>query len=67
MCSPGQPPEPATAADAAAMAEAGLAYLAAADTASLTTAEQADCLRVLERAGSRHTAARARVLCGRLR
>ncbi len=62
MCSPGQPPVPATVADAAAMAEAGLAYLAAADTASLTTAEQADCLRVLERAGSRHTAARARVL-----
>jgi len=62
MCLPGQPPEPATVADAAAMAEAGLAYLAAADTASLTTAEQADCLRALERAGSRHTAARARVL-----
>src|SRR6266704_3554437 len=62
MCSPGQPPEPATVADAAAMAEAGLAFLAAADTASLTTAEQAGCLRALERAESRHTAARARVL-----
>src|SRR6266702_1170594 len=62
MCIPGQLPVPATAADAAAMAEAGLAYLAAADTASLTTAEQADCLRALERAESRHTAARARVL-----
>ena len=44
------------------MAEAGLAYLASADTASLTTGEQADCLRALARAESRHAAARARVL-----
>ena len=43
MCLPGQvPPVPATAADAAAMARAALGYLAAADAASLTTAEQAD-------------------------
>ena len=63
MCLPGQPPAvPATAADAAAMAEAGLACLASADTASLTTAEQADCLRALAQAESIHTAARARVL-----
>src|SRR6266702_4160506 len=62
MCIPGQLPVPATAADAAAMAEAGLAYLAAADTASLTTAEQADCVRTLARAESRRTAALARVL-----
>jgi hypothetical protein len=63
MCLPGQrPAEPATVADAAAMAEAGLAFLATADSASLTTAEQADCLRALSRAESRHTAARARVL-----
>ena len=37
MCLPGQmPAEPATAADAVAMAQAGLSWLAAADTASLT-------------------------------
>jgi hypothetical protein len=63
MCLPGQaPPVLATAADAAAMAQAVLGWLAAADIASLTTAEQADCLRALERAESTHTAARARVL-----
>ena len=63
MCLPGQqPPVPATAADAAAMAQAGLSWLATADPASLTPAEQADCLRALEHAGSMHTAARARVL-----
>jgi Domain of unknown function (DUF222) len=63
MCLPGQaPPVPATAADAAAMAQAALSWLAAADPASLTPAEQADCLRALEQAGSMHTAARARVL-----
>jgi hypothetical protein len=63
MCLPGQrPAEPETVADAAAMAEASLAFLATADTASLTTAEQADCLRALERTEARHTAARARVL-----
>jgi hypothetical protein len=63
MCLPGQaPPVPATAADAAAMAQAALSWLAAADPASLTPAEQADCLRALEQAGSAHTAARARVL-----
>ncbi len=44
------------------MAEAGLAFLASADTASLTTDEQAECLRALARAESIHTAARARVL-----
>ena len=62
MCQPGQQPVPATAADATAMARAGLAWLASADTASLTTAEQADCLRALAQAESIHTAARARVL-----
>ena len=65
MCLPGQTPTapaPATAADAVAMAQAGLSWLAAADTASLTTAEQADCLRALARAESIHTVARARVL-----
>src|SRR5260370_18902783 len=63
MCLAGQPPPaPATAADAAAMARAALGWLAAADAGSLTTAEQADCLRALEQAESMHTAARARML-----
>src|SRR5215472_11840782 len=63
MCLPGQaPPVPETATEAAAMARAALGWLAAADAASLTLAEQAECLRALEQAGSMHTAARARVL-----
>src|SRR5258708_38752500 len=63
MCFPGQPPPaPATAADAAAMAQAALGWLAAADVASLTTGEQAGCLRALEQAAAMHTAARARGL-----
>ena len=41
---------------------AGLCYLATADAASLTTAEQADCLRALELAAALHTVARGRVL-----
>jgi hypothetical protein len=45
-----------------AMAQAALGWLAGADAASLTSAEQADTLRALERAQSLHTAARARVL-----
>src|SRR5215470_19576087 len=60
MCLTGQPP--VDAAEAMAMAQAGLGWLADADAASLTTAEQADCLRSLERARSVHTAARSRVL-----
>ena len=44
---------PASAADAVAMARAGLAWLARMDAAGLTAAEQADCLRALERAESR--------------
>jgi Domain of unknown function (DUF222) len=62
MCQPGQPPVPTTVAEAVAMAEAGLAHLATADLASVPTAQQADCLRALERMESRHTAARAGVL-----
>ena len=63
MCVVGPlPAPPVTAADAVATAQAALGWLAAADVASLTTAEQADCLRALERAESLHTAARARVL-----
>jgi hypothetical protein len=62
MCLSGQRPEPDTVAEAMAMAEAGLAHLASVNATSLTTAEQADCLRALERMESRHTAARASVL-----
>jgi hypothetical protein len=64
---PGQPatgaaPAPATATEAVAMAEAALAWLADADFTALTTSEQADCLRGLERAESRKTAAQASAL-----
>ena len=63
MCLPGQPPAPPScAADAVAMARAGLAWLAGADAASMPAAEQGDCLRALEQAEAVHTAARARVL-----
>src|ERR1700735_2477943 len=63
MCLPGPPPAvPATAAQAVAMARAGLSWLAAADATALTGAEQAECLRGLERAEAVQTAARARVL-----
>ena len=41
---------------------AGLAWLAGADAAALTTSEQAECLHLLEQAESAHTAARASVL-----
>ncbi len=61
MCLPGQPPAcpappampctavPVSAADAVAMAQAGLAFLANADMASVPAAAQAECLRGLER------------------
>jgi len=42
--------------------DAGLSWLAAADMVALTTDEQADCLRELERAEARLTAARAALL-----
>jgi uncharacterized protein DUF222/HNH endonuclease len=64
MCLPGPPAAPATAAEAVAMARAGLAWLAAADATALSGVEQAECLRGLERAEAVHTAARARVLAG---
>ena len=51
-----------SAADAVAMAQTALAYLATADMASLPAAAQAECLRGLERAESLHTAARAGAL-----
>jgi hypothetical protein len=45
MCLPGQPPAPpTTAAEAVAMARAGLSWLAAADATALTGVEQAECL-----------------------
>lgn len=58
MCETG----PANVRDALIMLEQALGYLAAADAAELTTSEQADSLRALERAGARHAAARARML-----
>jgi Domain of unknown function (DUF222)/HNH endonuclease len=63
MCAPGQiPAVPATAAQAVAMATAGLGWLAQADATTLTAVEQADALRGLERLQSMHTAAQAKVL-----
>src|SRR5580704_15483907 len=63
MCLVGQVrAAPATTADAVAMAQAALSWLAETDVASLTTIEQADCLRGLERASSMYTAAQSRVL-----
>ena len=53
---------PSCAAEAVAMAQAALGWLAAADFASLPAVVQAECVRGLERAGSMHTAARASVL-----
>jgi hypothetical protein len=60
-----QPPPatgPLTPAAALAMLEAALDALNVADAGSLPGAVQADCLRALERAEAKHTAARARVL-----
>src|SRR5215813_7598340 len=63
MYLPGHPPAPpATAGEALSAIRAGLGFLTAADAASLTTAEQADCLRALEQVISMHTAARSRIL-----
>ncbi len=56
------PAVPKTAAEAVAMAQAGLAWLAKAGVAGLPTSAQADCLRGLERAASMYTAAQATVL-----
>ena len=63
MCAPGPPPQPpATAAQAIAMARAGLRYLNEVDATGLTSVEQAECLRGLGQAEAMHTAARSRVL-----
>ncbi len=65
MCSPGQAGEyrtPSSAADAVAMARAGLTWLARADVASLPAATQAECLRGLEQLRAIGTAAGASAL-----
>src|SRR5215469_13193393 len=54
--------QPSTVTEALAMLDRALDHLNAADAASLPAAVQAEALRVLERAGSKHLAARARVL-----
>jgi hypothetical protein len=67
MCGPGQSPGGyAGMADALAVAEASLAFIARADAASLPVEGLADGLRALERAESVHTAAR-RDCCRRSR
>ena len=53
---------PASADEALEMLTAAMGYLAAADATAMTAAEQARCLRVLERATSVGTAARTSVL-----
>ena len=63
MSSSGRPPtKPATASEALAMLDAALDYLTGFDAASRPAAEQAACLTALERAASKHTAARAAIL-----
>jgi Domain of unknown function (DUF222)/HNH endonuclease len=57
MCEP-----PASAAGALAAVRAGLEFLATADPAALTSAEQADCLRGLAACESVHLAATTRIL-----
>jgi len=54
--------QPASVTGALAMLDRALDYLNAADAASLPSSVQAETLRALERAGAKHTAARARVL-----
>jgi hypothetical protein len=53
---------PASASEALEMLQSAMGYLAAADATAMTAEEQARCLRVLERATSAGTAARASVL-----
>jgi hypothetical protein len=54
--------QPASAGEALAMMEAGLDYLNGADTASMGAAAQGELLKGLERAESKHAAARVNVL-----
>jgi uncharacterized protein DUF222 len=58
----GTAPVFASVSEAMDMVRAGLAFVAAADATGLSTEEQAECLRNLERANSIATAARTRVL-----
>ena len=53
---------PSTVSEALAAVLSGLAYFNQVPAADLPAAVQAECLRVLERAGSAYTAARASVL-----
>ena len=63
MCAPGQPPAmPATVGEALAVLEGALDYLNRTNAASLPAAGQASALKALERAESKHTAARAAIL-----
>jgi len=67
VCVPGQQPRqagapPRSAGEALAALDAALGYLANTNAAALTTIEQADCLRGLERAESVRIAARSTVL-----
>jgi hypothetical protein len=62
MSAPGQPGRPGTIKEALASLDSALDYLAGPDAASLPAAEQASCLTALERAASKHTAARAAIL-----
>ncbi|HET7014184.1 MAG TPA: DUF222 domain-containing protein [Streptosporangiaceae bacterium] len=59
---PGETGGPRSPGEALDLVLAGLGWLASADLASVPVAVQAECLRVLERAASVHTAARARAL-----
>jgi Domain of unknown function (DUF222)/HNH endonuclease len=54
--------QPSSVTEALHMLDRTLDYLNTTDTASLPSAAQAETLRALERAGAKHTAARARVL-----
>ncbi len=56
------PGQPASVTEALAMLDRALDHLAAADAASLPGDIQAEALRALERAQSKHTVARARIL-----
>jgi Domain of unknown function (DUF222) len=55
---------PASADEALEMLQSALGYLVSADATAMTAAEQARCLRVLERANSAGAAARTSVLSG---
>ena len=58
----GTAPAFASVSEAMELVQAGLAFVAAADAAEMTTEEQAETLRALERANSAATAARTSVL-----